>query len=103
MARYNNRADFVLHALMIVALVFVLLQALNDVLQALEGIDPALKPRINWFEMNYISKLHSVKFASLHVYSSNFLPVWEKGRLTWLLDNYQLPLHKTAATKWHSS
>ena len=59
-----------MHECMIVALAFVPLEFLNDALQALEGIDPALTPVINWFKVNYISKQQSVKFASLHVYSS---------------------------------
>ena len=56
MARYNNDADFALHARMIVALAFVPLEALDDALEALESIDPALTPVINWFELNYVGE-----------------------------------------------
>ena len=52
--RYKNDADFALEARMIVALAFVPLDALDDVLEALEGLDSDLEPVTSWFEVNYV-------------------------------------------------
>ena len=54
--RYKNDADFVLEARMIVALAFVPLDALDDALEALEGLDDELEPVTSWFEVNYVGK-----------------------------------------------
>ena len=52
--RDKNDADFALEARMIVALAFVPLDALDNTIEALEGLDPDLEPVTSWFEVNYV-------------------------------------------------
>ena len=52
--RYKNDADFAFEARMIVALAFVPLDALDDALEALEGLDPDLTPVSSWSELTYV-------------------------------------------------
>ena len=39
---------------MLVALAFVLLEAIDDALDTLDNTDPVLRPVTSWFEVNYI-------------------------------------------------
>ena len=62
-AWYKSNSDFVLQAKMIMALAFIPLGALDDALDALDNIDPALGPMASWFELNYIGGWNSMQWV----------------------------------------
>lgn len=55
--RYNNDAEFALHARMIVSLSFVPIDGIEIAMEALEdGLPIELAPILNWFEDNYVGR-----------------------------------------------